>query len=369
MTSNPSIIKAQNAYNRGIKAVLENRWDRALPQFAAACHLEIQNTRYVLFLGAALWHTSQKDEALMVWSLGADRDPMIRIAQYHPQADHLTRQASQLADAQIRSFMTALQESAIADAAAPGRVRSAVWPQTHAGPISFRDAGPRPHMFYVPDLPDHPIFSRDEAPWTAQLERFTENIREEYLALAQDKSASAPYIAAKSHLGQEWNALKGQTEWSSFHLFQGGQRTESAEKCPVTCGALEHAQLVYHHGNPMEAFFSVLKPHTHIPPHHGLANCRLTVHLPLIIPSPCHIRVQKAVHDWVPGETFLFDDSFDHEAKNESNETRVVLIFEAWRPDMTAGEIDAVEKSYSKREGWLNARKFPNLDPLINGAT
>ena len=38
---------------------------------------------------------------------------------------------------------------------------------------------------------------------------------------------------------------------------------------------------------------------------------------------------------------------------------RVVLIFEAWRPDMTEGEIAAVEASYAARQSWLDGRTMP----------
>ena len=80
------------------------------------------------------------------------------------------------------------------------------------------------------------------------------------------------------------------------------------------------------------AFFSALRPHTRIPPHHGATNCRLTVHLPLIIPPGCALQVGNHVRGWTPGELLLFDDTVEHAAWNDSDQLRVVLIFDVWHP-------------------------------------
>lgn len=85
----------------------------------------------------------------------------------------------------------------------------------------------------------------------------------------------------------------------------------------------------------------------------------MTVHLPLIVPDNCAIRVGDYHHSWREGEVFAFDDSFDHEAWNDSDLVRIVLIFEAWHPDLTADEIKAVERSFSARENWTKNRTIP----------
>ena len=357
---------AFDAYKTGYAFAQENQWVKALKPFAKAFQHDPVNARYALFLGGALWQTDQKNAAIQLWSLAADKDPAIRIAQYQPQADILTRQVSNLADTQIRQFLTELQQEAVQSSTDPGRVESAIWPQTHFGPVSYPEAGPKPYMFYVPDLPPVPIFERSTAPWTQSLEAASETIANEYLALSGGDNGAAPYVRSGSALGPEWNKLKGQDDWHSIHLYQNGIPQPAAERCPQTCKALENVPLVFHNGHPMEVFFSVLKPNTHIPPHFGLANSRVTVHLPLVIPDSCAIRVGSLEHAWTPGETLIFDDSFNHEAWNRSNETRVVLIFEAWRPDMTQGEIKAVERSFANRDAWLSGRCVPDLAALID---
>ena len=90
------------------------------------------------------------------------------------------------------------------------------------------------------------------------------------------------------------------------------------------------------------ALFSVLKAKTHIPPHWGMLNTRLIVHLPLIVPSDCRLRVGNEIRPVEAGKAMIFDDSIEHEAWNDSDETRVVLLFEIWRPELDAGERRAL---------------------------
>jgi aspartyl/asparaginyl beta-hydroxylase (cupin superfamily) len=85
-------------------------------------------------------------------------------------------------------------------------------------------------------------------------------------------------------------------------------------------------------------FFSSLQPHTHIPPHHGESNARLIAHLPLLVPEKCRIRVGFEEREWKIGETLIFDDTLLHEAVNDSDDLRVVLIFDLWNPLLTDDE-------------------------------
>jgi aspartyl/asparaginyl beta-hydroxylase (cupin superfamily) len=109
----------------------------------------------------------------------------------------------------------------------------------------------------------------------------------------------------------------------------------------------------------VELLFSRLLPGAHIPPHFGTGNHRITVHLPLIVPGDCEIRVGGTRHAWREGELFAFDDSFEHEAWNRSSEERVVLIFEAHHPDLRPEERAAIEYSVGCRARWLHARQVP----------
>ena len=91
------------------------------------------------------------------------------------------------------------------------------------------------------------------------------------------------------------------------------------------------------------AMFSVLAPHTQIPPHHGETNARLIVHLPLVVPEHCLYRVGFEQRRWKVGKVLVFDDSIEHEARNDSDQLRMVLIFDIWNPLLSAGERDMVK--------------------------
>src|SRR5690349_2290101 len=84
--------------------------------------------------------------------------------------------------------------------------------------------------------------------------------------------------------------------------------------------------------------FSLLAPRTRIPPHTGVANIRLVCHLPLIVPPGCGFRVGESKREWVPGEAFVFDDTIEHEAWNDSDQLRVVLIVDLWPPAMSPAQ-------------------------------
>jgi len=88
--------------------------------------------------------------------------------------------------------------------------------------------------------------------------------------------------------------------------------------------------------------FSLLAPRTKIPAHTGVANTRLVCHLPLIVPKGCAFRVGESVREWRPGEAFVFDDTIEHEAWNDSEELRIVLIVDLWPPALGQAERAAV---------------------------
>ena len=88
--------------------------------------------------------------------------------------------------------------------------------------------------------------------------------------------------------------------------------------------------------------FSLLAPHTSIPPHVGVSNARLVCHLPLVVPDGCWFRVGAETRYWERGKAFVFDDTIEHEAANPSDQLRVVFIFDLWAPDLTSVEREAV---------------------------
>ena len=90
------------------------------------------------------------------------------------------------------------------------------------------------------------------------------------------------------------------------------------------------------------SFFSRLEPRTHIPPHTGVTNTRVIVHLPLIIPPGCRFRVGSELREWHPGTALVFDDTIEHEVWNDSDDPRAILIFDIWNPLLTEAERELV---------------------------
>ena len=108
-------------------------------------------------------------------------------------------------------------------------------------------------------------------------------------------------------------------------------------------------------GRTPSILFSLLRPGARIPPHHGLLNARLICHLPLIVPPACGFRVGSDTRSWIEGQGWAFDDSIEHEAWNDSDHLRVVLIFDVWRPELTAIERDLVSVIVSASDTFQEA--------------
>jgi aspartyl/asparaginyl beta-hydroxylase (cupin superfamily) len=125
---------------------------------------------------------------------------------------------------------------------------------------------------------------------------------------------------------------------------------------PETVNLLKHAPLYQLNDNPYEVFFSLLKPGQHIKPHFGLSNHSLTVHLPIIVPGNGHLRVGEKKNEWQEGKLIVFDDSFEHEAINNAEDIRVVLIFSIWHPDLSEIEKQDIKSCFSARTQWLTSR-------------
>ncbi|HEY0028997.1 MAG TPA: aspartyl/asparaginyl beta-hydroxylase domain-containing protein [Allosphingosinicella sp.] len=200
-----------------------------------------------------------------------------------------------------------------------------------------------PTAFYFPGLPQRQFYERAEFEWVAQVEQAAPAIRAELLAILEEEGAFTPYVEADADRPRPLHAMLGDPSWSAYHILKSGKPVPShAEKCPRTLEALRGAPLPAVRGRSPMALFSLLRPGAHIKPHNGLLNCRLICHLPLIVPPGCAIRVGNEVREWQEGKMLIFDDSIEHEAWNQGEELRVILLFEIWRPEIVEGERRAL---------------------------
>jgi aspartyl/asparaginyl beta-hydroxylase (cupin superfamily) len=61
-----------------------------------------------------------------------------------------------------------------------------------------------------------------------------------------------------------------------------------------------------------------------------------------VIPDACGFRVGAEVRTWKKGKAWVFDDSIEHEAWNDSDEIRIILILDIWNPLLSVAERDLV---------------------------
>lgn len=208
----------------------------------------------------------------------------------------------------------------------------------------YRDALQRPAYLYLPGIEPHAFFEREEFPWLNALEQAMPTVRAEFAALLQCQDSLQPYVQIDASQDPgEWRELNQSPQWSAYQLMKGGKPIQpNADQCPATTQVLRALPLVEIPGHAPEAFFSVLRPGAHIPPHYGLGNYKLAVHLPLMVPPDCGLRVGNETRGWTEGQCLIFDDSFQHEAWNRSGDLRAVLIAEIWNPLLSEPEREGI---------------------------
>lgn len=200
---------------------------------------------------------------------------------------------------------------------------------------------PAPHGLHFPFLPADEFFAREHFAWLAEFEAATPTIRAELDALLADPTpAFTPYVAMTPGTPPNlWSPLDRSDKWSARYLWRYGVRDDAVcTRCPRTAAILDALPLADIPGRAPTAFFSILQPGTHLPPHTGVSNIRSVVHLPLIVPDRCGFRVGGETREWRVGEAFVFDDTIEHEAWNDSDTIRAVLIVDVWNPYLSEDE-------------------------------
>lgn len=212
-----------------------------------------------------------------------------------------------------------------------------------------------PLLLYFPRLPAIPFHEREHFDWLARLESATASIQQELAVALQDgRAALEPYIQYPPGAPvNQWNKLNHSPAWSSYFLWRDGEKQHAnCARCPQTAALLDTLPLARQPGYAPTAMFSVLSPRTHIPPHTGSANTRLIVHLPLVLPPDCSFRVGNDTRTWRMGQAWVFDDTLEHEAWNNSDDTRVILIFDIWNPQLNQAERVLVTEMLSALQAY-----------------
>ncbi|WP_116090700.1 aspartyl/asparaginyl beta-hydroxylase domain-containing protein [Sphingomonas crusticola] len=180
---------------------------------------------------------------------------------------------------------------------------------------------------------DRPVHDVRDFPWVAALEDHWIEIQREAAAALHDLETVPPL----AEISPDHRDIAPPKKWRSFFLYGYGYREEAnIRRCPRTDALLRAVPGLN------SAFFSVLAPGTHIPPHVGVTKAIMTCHLGLSVPrdeARCWMRVVDHRLHWQAGRALIFDDTFEHEVANDTNETRVVLLIQFRRPVRASGRV------------------------------
>jgi ornithine lipid ester-linked acyl 2-hydroxylase len=173
---------------------------------------------------------------------------------------------------------------------------------------------------------DATFFELERFPWVAHIEQSWEVIREELQHVLEDRDALPNF----QDISKDQIEITDDDRWKTYFLYGYGFEAKlGVETCPRTAALMREIP------GMKTAMFSILSPRKHILDHRGPYKGVLRYHLGLIVPKDaeaCRIRVGEDIRHWEEGKSMVFDDTFNHEVWNDTDETRVVLFVDVLRP-------------------------------------
>jgi beta-hydroxylase len=205
---------------------------------------------------------------------------------------------------------------------------------------------------------DTPVFDKSVFPWIAELESHWTEIRTELEAVLVTRDQ----LPSFHELSPDQKRISKGDNWKTFVFYVFGDRIDhNCARCPQTAALLDRVPHI------RNAWYSILSPRYHIPPHQGPTRGIIRIHLGLIIPQPreqCWIRVDDQYLHWDEGQCVVFDDYFEHEVRNDTDAQRVVLFFDVDRPLRPLGRlvnrclIAAIKRSAYVQDAHKNLREW-----------
>lgn len=175
-------------------------------------------------------------------------------------------------------------------------------------------------------IPTTPVIDNHYFDWVPRLEGAWREIRAELDHLLEHPEE----LPAFHQISPDQKRISKGDNWKTFGFYVYGKRVDhNCALCPRTAAVLDTLP------GMRSAMFSILKPHYHIAPHKGPTRAVIRAHLGLKVPADWRnvwIRVDDQILHWHEGKVILFDDSYEHEVRNDTDELRAVLFIDIDRP-------------------------------------
>ena len=201
-------------------------------------------------------------------------------------------------------------------------------------------------------ISNSPVLDAQSFEWTNRLKQNWRDIRDEALSIYEHRQAIPPL----REISPDHRRIMKDDAWRSFFLVGYGHREEgNIGRAPKT------ATLIDTIPGLNSAFFSILDPGAVIVPLRGVTKAFITAHLGLKIPQKrenCWMRVDDQRIHWEDGEWVIFDDTYEHEVRNDSDETRIILLCQIERPLRAPGKwLAQAVMNYVKRSSFVQDAK------------
>jgi aspartate beta-hydroxylase len=155
-----------------------------------------------------------------------------------------------------------------------------------------------------------------------------------------------------AHYYEEAENIGRTGSWQVCMFYEHGRRNDFVcRQCPTIASVLDsHASIRRGAGL---IYLSKMSARTHVTAHQAHSNLRVRCHLAINIPpGDCAIRVGDEIRRWREGKCIVFDDTFEHEVWNRTDQERLLLLVDLWHPDLTELEREALEAI-----NWLSINK------------
>jgi aspartate beta-hydroxylase len=207
-------------------------------------------------------------------------------------------------------------------------------------PVSPEDPSQEGTDFFFAGLTAKPWHDPEEFSICAKLEQSWEAIRDELNYALDNKRGFQHYVRRATDQPNDPNS-EVPKEWKALYLKEHGEEfPENRAMCPEATRIIADDPRIENY-----VIFSALDPQGHIAPHHATYNWTFNVHLGLIVPDDCALRVKGEARRWEEGKCMVFDGSFEHEAWNRGDFTRFILLIAIYHPDLTDIEISLLKQA------------------------